>query len=91
MISRKKPTTTQRVALAAIDAAEGLARFTPVILGLGAIGLTAAFIQKEINKNVEINCPKEISVVVHHPTAVGPSYQCVSRAQLNGPAPAFKP
>jgi len=92
MISkRRKLTAAQQFALTTIDIAEGLAKMTPGILSVGAIGLTAMFIQKEINKKVEIDCPKSISVIVEHPTAVGPSLQCVSRAQLRGPAPALKP
>lgn len=92
MISkRRKLTAAQQLALATIDAAETLAKLTPAILSLGAVALVAMFVQKEINKKVEIDCPKSISVIVEHPTAVGPSYQCVSRAQLKGPAPALKP
>lgn len=91
MISKKKLSLGQRLALRTIDAAEDLTRFMPAILGLGAITLTAVFIQKEINRKTEINCPKEISVIIEHPTAMGPSYQCVSRVQLHGPAPTFKP
>lgn len=92
MISkRRKLTAAQHLALSTIDAAENLAKLTPAILSLGAIALVAVFIQKEINRKVAVNCPKEISVIVEHPTAVGPSYQCVSRAQMKGPAPTFKP
>lgn len=91
MISKKKLSNTQRLTLAAIDAAEWTARLIPAIIGLASIALVAAFVQKEINKEVEASCPKSISVIVEHPTAVGPSYQCVSRAQLQGPAPTFKP
>ena len=92
MISkRKKLTATQHIALAAIDSIEWMTKFTPAIVSLGVIAMAAVFIQKEINKKVEITCPKTISVIVEHPTAVGPSYQCVSRAQLKGPAPVLKP
>lgn len=91
MISRKKLSTGQQLTLAVIDAAEHLARFTPAILTTGVVLLSVIFIQKEINRRVEINCPQSISTVVHHPTAVGPAYQCVSRAQLKGPAAALKP
>ena len=92
MISkRRKLTAAQYLALAAIDSAENLSKLAPAILSLGVVALVAIFIQKEINKKVEITCPKSISVIVEHPTAVGPSYQCVSRAQLKGPAPALKP
>ena len=92
MISkRKKLNATQHIALVAIDSIEWMTKFTPAIVSLGVIALAAVFIQKEINKKVEITCPKTISAIVEHPTAVGPSYQCVSRAQLKGPAPALKP
>lgn len=92
MISkRKKLNATQHIALVAIDSIEWMTKFTPAIVSLGVIAMAAVFIQKEINKKVEIACPKTISVIVEHPTAVGPSYQCVSRAQLKGPAPALKP
>ena len=92
MISKKrKLTATQHLALAAIDSIEGLAKLAPALLSIGVIALVSVFIQKEINRKVEINCPKSISTIVEHPTAVGPSYQCVSRAQLKGPAPALKP
>lgn len=91
MISKKNLSPAQRAALSMIDAAEELSKYVPVILTIGAIALTAVFIQKEINRKVEETCPKEISVVVHQPTAIGPSYQCISRAQLHGPAPTMKP
>jgi len=92
MISkRNKLTTAQHLALAAIDSVEWMAKLAPTIVSLGVVALVAVFIQKEINKKVEITCPKTISVIVEQPTAVGPSYQCVSRAQLKGPAPALKP
>jgi len=92
MISkRKKLNATQHIALVAIDSIEWMTKFTPAIVSLGVVALVAVFIQKEINKKVEITCPKTISVIVEHPTAVGPSYQCVSRAQLKGPAPILKP
>lgn len=91
MISKKNISPSKKVILAAIDAAEYLGKLTPTFLGVAAVVFTVAFIQKEINRKVEINCPDTISVVVHHPTAVGPAYQCVSRAQLHGPAPTYKP
>jgi len=92
MISkRKKLNATQHIALVAIDSIEWMTKLTPAIVSLGVIAMAAVFIQKEINKKVEITCPKTISVIVEHPTAVGPSYQCVSRAQLKGPAPVLKP
>lgn len=91
MISKKNLSPTQRAALAIIDTAEELAKYVPALLTAGAIALTAVFIQKEINRKVEETCPKEISVIVRQPTAIGPSYQCISRAQLQGPAPAMKP
>lgn len=91
MISKKKLSNAQRLTLVAIDAAEWTARLMPAIIGLASVALVAGLVQREINKEVAASCPKSISVVVEHPTAVGPSFQCVSRAQLQGPAQALKP
>lgn len=90
MISKKNFTTTQRLILFCDSAVEGLARRVPLILTAGLLGLAVVYIQKELNSKVEQTCDTSIYEVVHHPTAVGPAYQCVSRAQLRGPAPALK-
>ena len=91
MISKRNYTLAQRVTLSAINMTEKLAAKTPYILFVGIGLLSIISIQKMVNRNVIDNCPKELSVIVYYPTAVGPSYQCVSRAQLQGPAPVFKP
>lgn len=91
MISKRNYTTAQKITLSAINITEKIAAKTPYILTIGVGLLAIISIQKMINRNVIDNCPKELSVILYYPTAVGPSYQCVSRAQLRGPAPAFKP
>jgi hypothetical protein len=90
MISRKNFSITQKIMLLCDSATESLARRVPLILTAGLIGVAVVYIQKEINRKVEITCNSSIYEIVHHPTAIGPAYQCVSRAQLRGPAPALK-
>ena len=90
MISRKNFSITQKIMLLCDSATELLARKVSLILTAGLIGAAVVYVQKEINRKVEITCNSSIYEIVHHPTAIGPAYQCVSRAQLRGPAPALK-
>lgn len=91
MISKRIHSRQQKLMLSAINTAEAIAARVPVILSVGGFLLLIVFVQKGVNHHIQINCPKSISMIIEHPTAVGPAYQCVSRAQLKGPAPAFKP
>lgn len=90
MISKRKLSKTQQLTLIAIDAGEALSRLAPTLVAVGAAVVGISFIQKEVNKRVEAKCDPSLYVVIQHPTAVGPAFQCVSRAQLQGPAPALK-
>lgn len=91
MISKRSYSRQQKIFLSAINVAESIAIRMPLILSIGGFLLVIVFIQKGVNKHIQVNCPDSISVIVEHPTAVGPAYQCVSRAQLRGPAPTIKP
>ena len=91
MISKRIYSRQQKMMFATIDAAEAIVNRLPVILSIGSFLAVIVFIQKGVNHHIKINCSESISVIVEHPTAVGPAYQCVSRAQLKGPAPALKP
>ena len=91
MISRRNLSKTQRFALAAIDVSETLSRFAPSLITAAIVISTAFFIQRELNRKVEAKCDPSIYVLVKHPTSAGPVYYCMSRAQLKGPAPTFKP
>lgn len=89
MISKRNYSSTQKFTLLCIDTAEKLAVHVPTILLTGAAILGIVFTQKAINRRVEAKCDLSVYVVVQHPTAVGPVYQCISRARLKGPAPAL--
>lgn len=91
MISKRIHSQRQKILLSAIDMTESIVKRIPLMLSIGGFFGVIALIQAAVNHHVEVNCPESISVVVHHPTAMGPAYQCVSRVQLRGPAPAFKP
>jgi hypothetical protein len=90
MISKKRFTTAQKISLFCIDAVELIAIKVPIILAVGLVGLAVVFTQKGINHRITNTCNRTIYELVHHPTAFGPAYQCVSRAQLRGPAKALK-
>jgi hypothetical protein len=90
MISRRKLTRSQRIALRTITAAEWLASKTPWILAAGVVGLSVVFIQHRINDRVTSTCDLSIYKIELTSTAFGPSYSCVSRAVRQGPAPTFK-
>lgn len=91
MISKRNYSHQQKMLLSLISVAESIHKRGPFIVCIGGFLVGIVTIQKVMNHHVEINCPKSISVIVEQPTSVGPVYQCVSRAQLKGPAPTFKP
>jgi len=86
VISKKVPTTQQKMLLKAIDAAEYVARQTPFILCSGVTLLCIIGVQKIINQQTIYNCQPQISELMTYPTAVGDSYVCVSKKQIYGPA-----
>ena len=90
MISKRKLTRSQRIALRTITVAEWLASKTPWILAAGVAGLSIVFIQHRINDRVTNTCNLSIYMLESTPTAFGPAYSCVSRAVRQGPAPTFK-
>lgn len=90
MISKRKLTRSQRIALRMITAAEWLGSKTPWILASGVGVLTVVFIQNSINNRVTSTCDLSIYKLDFTPTAFGPAYSCVSRAVQQGPAPTFK-
>jgi len=90
VISKKAPTTQQKVLLKAIDAAEYVARQTPFILCSGVTLLCIIGVQKILNQQTIYNCPPQISELMTYPTAVGDSYVCVSRKQIYGPPAPLK-
>jgi len=90
MISKKRLTTSQRIALRVLDAAEWMGSKTPWILASGVAVLTVIFIQNQINHRITSTCDLSIYKLESTPTAFGPAYSCVSRAVQQGPAPVFK-
>ena len=90
MISKRKSTVQQQVLLKAIDAAEYVAKRTPLIICSGVTLLCIIGVQKVINQQVIYNCPLKISVLRTYPTAVGEAYSCVSRLQVYGPPVPLK-
>lgn len=91
MISKRRFTPAQKISLFCIDAVELIATKVPIILTVGLVGLAVVLTQQGINQRITNNCDRTIYELVHHPTAFGPAYQCVSRAQLRGPAKALIP
>jgi hypothetical protein len=90
MISKRKLTRSQRIALRTITAAEWLASKTPWILASGVAVLSIVFIQNRINDHVTSTCKLSVYKLEFTSTAFGPAYSCVSRAVQQGPAPTFK-
>ena len=90
MISKKRLSKTQRITLRMIDAAEWFGTRIYWILGGGAV-LLGVYGVNTITNNIVLNtCDRSLYVVTTTPTAVGPSYNCVSRAVHYGPAPVHK-
>jgi hypothetical protein len=90
MISKRKLTRSQRIALRTITVAEWLASKTPWILASGVAVLSIVFIQNRINDRVTSTCNLSVYKLEFTSTAFGPAYSCVSRAVQQGPAPTFK-
>ena len=90
MISRKRLTKTQRITLRMIDVAEWFQSRAYWIMGGGLIFFGVVGINTITNNIVLNTCDRSIYVVTSTPTAIGPAYNCVSRALHYGPAPAKK-
>jgi hypothetical protein len=90
MISKKRLSKTQRITLRMIDAAEWFGARVYWFIGGGAV-LFGIYGVNTITNNIVLNtCDRSLYVVTTTPTAIGPAYNCVSRALHYGPAPTYK-
>lgn len=85
MISKKAHTRQQKILLKAIDAAEYVAKRTPLIICSGITLLCIIGVQKVLNQQTIYRCQLGISKLITYPTAVGDAYACVSRNEIYGP------
>ena len=78
-----------------VDAIQGnrdlMNAYIAIMLGIGCGMLGCIALNKAMNKHVLATCNTKLNQIVELKTAVGPSYGCISKKVLHGPAYPLKP
>jgi len=85
MISKKVPTTRQKIFIYCIDTAEKLGEAVPYIMTVGVTCLALILNQKALNSTTYENCPINLNVIMTHRTVLGDALVCVSKMEVMGP------